>query len=83
MIRIFLVKENFINNGGMAISRKRLNFILSHLLFKSGTNAKKHVFGSDGTVAGMGYQTLACGLAKSWYTVSSVQICLAANGPAV
>jgi hypothetical protein len=49
---------------------------------KSG-QAKKHVFCSDGTVAGMGCKTLARGLAKSWYTVSKVQICLAANGPAI
>jgi len=42
--------------------------------------AKKHVFCSDGMVAGTGCKTLACALAKSWYTVSSVQICLAANG---
>lgn len=42
--------------------------------------AKKHVFCSEGTVAGTGCKTLACALAKSWYTVSSVRICLAANG---
>jgi len=45
--------------------------------------AKKHVFCSDGTVAGMGCKTLARAMVKSWYTVSSVQICLAANGPAI
>jgi hypothetical protein len=45
--------------------------------------AKKHVFCCDGKVAGTGCKTLACALAKSWYAVSSVQICLAANGPAV
>ena len=30
--------------------------------------AKKHVFCSDGTVAGTGCKTLACAMAKSWYT---------------
>jgi len=43
--------------------------------------AKKHVFCGEGTVAGKGCQTLACALAKFWYTEILVQICLAANGP--
>ncbi len=37
------------------------------------------MFCSDGTVAGTGCKTLACALAKSWYTAR----CLAANGPAI
>jgi len=41
------------------------------------------VFCSDGTVAGTGCKTLACAMAKSWYTASFEQICLAANGPAI
>jgi len=44
--------------------------------------AKKHVFCSDGTVAGKGCKTLARA-SKSWYNDDLGQICLAANGPAV
>lgn len=52
--------------------------VLTEIVFLEAL-AKKHLFCSEGMVAGTGCRTLACALAKSWYTECSVQICLAAN----
>jgi hypothetical protein len=42
--------------------------------------AKKHVFGSEGMVAGMGCQILACALAISSFFIKTIQINMLSPG---